>query len=490
MKMVKSLLLGSAAGMVAVAGAQAADLPVKAKPVEYVKICSLYGDGFYYIPGTDICIRVGGNVQSDYYYGGANNAGPQIYFGVAGEHDRTSFSSSNAGQWNTRHRGNFQVDTRMQTAYGTLRTFESLHVQNQNGSESFNIARAFIQFAGFTFGRTISFKDTPGTMGDAYFATLIRSDAHVDTGANGINQIAYTWDFGNGITLTGGADERTLKSLSNLSNAAITVGADPVTSREQETVPDPFLAFKINQAWGQFGVSGVARQNSAPYYTGTTPGFAACVGANTGTTFCDHPNDKWGGAVLSGIWINTPWGNGNQDHIGGYANFGIGYGAAAGNNLSSASFFGTGNQVALGWITDGVYTNGGQITQTTAWGVGAGYEHWFSPTFRVVPFATYSKVEYDNTVITSRAFCTGQGISVAANVACDPGYAYLVLGAHADWYPVKQLRLGVEMQYVAVQTAFNDQLVTINKVGSRPAGVYTAKDQGGIVGAFRARKDF
>ena len=53
MKMVKSLLLGSAAGLVAVAGAQAADLPVKAKPVEYVKICSIYGAGFFYIPGTD-----------------------------------------------------------------------------------------------------------------------------------------------------------------------------------------------------------------------------------------------------------------------------------------------------------------------------------------------------------------------------------------------------------------------------------------------------
>ncbi len=60
MKMVKSLLLGSAAGLVAIAGAQAADLPVKAKPVQYVKICSLYGVGFYYIPGTDMCIKVGG----------------------------------------------------------------------------------------------------------------------------------------------------------------------------------------------------------------------------------------------------------------------------------------------------------------------------------------------------------------------------------------------------------------------------------------------
>ena len=53
MKLVKSLILGSAAGLIAVGGAQAADLPVKAKAVEYVKICSLYGAGFYYIPGTE-----------------------------------------------------------------------------------------------------------------------------------------------------------------------------------------------------------------------------------------------------------------------------------------------------------------------------------------------------------------------------------------------------------------------------------------------------
>src|SRR5262249_9084841 len=61
MKMVKSLLLGTAAGLVAVAGAQAADYPVKGKAaaVQYVKICSLYGDGFYYIPGTDTCLKMG-----------------------------------------------------------------------------------------------------------------------------------------------------------------------------------------------------------------------------------------------------------------------------------------------------------------------------------------------------------------------------------------------------------------------------------------------
>ena len=70
MKMVKSLLLGAAAGFVAMTGAQAADLPVKAKPVQYVKICTLYGDGFYYIPGSDTCIKFSGYVRADYNWNG------------------------------------------------------------------------------------------------------------------------------------------------------------------------------------------------------------------------------------------------------------------------------------------------------------------------------------------------------------------------------------------------------------------------------------
>ena len=36
MKTIKSLVLGSAAALLAMGGAQAADLPVKAKAVEYV----------------------------------------------------------------------------------------------------------------------------------------------------------------------------------------------------------------------------------------------------------------------------------------------------------------------------------------------------------------------------------------------------------------------------------------------------------------------
>ena len=71
MKLVKSLLLGSAAALVAGAGAQAADLPArKAAPVEYVKVCDAYGAGFFYIPGTDTCIKVGGRVRADFAMSG------------------------------------------------------------------------------------------------------------------------------------------------------------------------------------------------------------------------------------------------------------------------------------------------------------------------------------------------------------------------------------------------------------------------------------
>src|SRR3978361_2203856 len=87
MKMVKSLLLGTAAGLVAMTGAQAADLPVKAKPVEYVKICSLYGEGFFYIPGTDTCLKIGGWVRAE----AVTNAGgsfSEFLSGAGGRNNR------------------------------------------------------------------------------------------------------------------------------------------------------------------------------------------------------------------------------------------------------------------------------------------------------------------------------------------------------------------------------------------------------------------
>ena len=87
MKMVKSLILGSAAGLIAMSGAQAADLPVKAKAVEYVRICSLYGAGFFYIPGTDTCIKLGGYLRVDTTFNGSIYDAP-AWSGDLGQHNR------------------------------------------------------------------------------------------------------------------------------------------------------------------------------------------------------------------------------------------------------------------------------------------------------------------------------------------------------------------------------------------------------------------
>jgi len=88
MKMVKSLILGSAAGLLAMSGAQAADLPVKAKAVEYVRICSLYGAGFYYIPGTDTCIKLGGYLRVDTTFNASSTQGAPAWSGDSGAGDR------------------------------------------------------------------------------------------------------------------------------------------------------------------------------------------------------------------------------------------------------------------------------------------------------------------------------------------------------------------------------------------------------------------
>src|SRR5450631_1522070 len=111
MTTIRGLLLGSGAVILASVGAQAADLPIKAKAVEYVRVCSLYGAGFYYIPGTDTCIKLGGYVRAETAlltnsnYGGA-------YSGQAGANNRLS------NNYQMRSREDLNIDTRTATEYG------------------------------------------------------------------------------------------------------------------------------------------------------------------------------------------------------------------------------------------------------------------------------------------------------------------------------------------------------------------------------------
>ena len=148
MKTIKSLLLGSAAAIVAIASAQAADLPVKAKAVEYVKVCSLYGAGFYYIPGTETCLKVGGFVRADYYVNNVQGSG----FTTVGVYNRAT------NYYATRARAAVTLDARSQTSYGTLRSYAQFGINSNNSglTTSAYIQLAYIQFAGFTFGNAVS----------------------------------------------------------------------------------------------------------------------------------------------------------------------------------------------------------------------------------------------------------------------------------------------------------------------------------------------
>jgi hypothetical protein len=482
MKMVKSLLLGSAAGMVAIAGAQAADLPVKAKPVQYVKICTLYGDGFYYIPGSDTCIKFSGYIRADYGYN-VTGARTVNYSGAAGAQDRTT------NNYSTRHRGSFSVDTRTQTAYGTLRTFQTHHMQNENGTESTNIARAFIQWGGFTFGRTVSFIDHEGSLGDSGMRSLHQSQQDSTTGANGTNQIAYTWQLGNGVTLNVGADERRVRSIANLSSpgsganpSGVTQGADPTSFRAGDNHPNPWVSLRVSQAWGRASVAVIANHNEASYYTTT----ASCAGGNTGTTLCGHPDDKWGWAVLSGTEIKLDMLSPGS-RIGGFFNYGVGATRYVASNLASPGLYGSGNTIAIGAVTDAAYINGSTIEQTTAWTTGGGFEYFWTRNFSSTVYGAYTEVSYNNTVLNNRWFC--QGTSAFNGVTCDPGFTYWSVGTHHDWFPLPGLRFAVDVLYANIESNMSGQTVALGtKVGARPSGLYTIKDIGITSVVFRAQR--
>ncbi len=94
----------------------------------------------------------------------------------------------------------------------------------------------------------------PGTPGDDTFKSLFQTQNQSDTGANGTNQIAYTWELGNGMTLNVGADERRTKAIANLSNNVTTVGTNPDHSVRPVSASDA-----VDQLRGQPSLGSVWR---------------------------------------------------------------------------------------------------------------------------------------------------------------------------------------------------------------------------------------
>ncbi|WP_426231924.1 porin [Pararhizobium sp. DWP3-4] len=173
---IKSLLLGSAAALAAVSGAQAADAIVAAEPepMEYVRVCDAFGTGYFYIPGTETCLKIGGYVRFQTNFGR-----DQVQKGA--------FAGNGSSSWDTFTRGQLQFDAKNDTELGTL---ESTIVLQTNADAAGNSDSTFLDtasfaIAGFKFGYYYSWWDD-GIAGE--------TDALATNTL--FNSISYTYDGG------------------------------------------------------------------------------------------------------------------------------------------------------------------------------------------------------------------------------------------------------------------------------------------------------
>lgn len=221
----KSILLGAAAAAAAATGAQAADLPVAPEPVDYVRVCDAFGTGFFYIPGTETCLRVSGRVRADFYFndfGDSNNSWDQ----------RTDTGTS------TRARGYIRLDARTNTEYGLVRAYVDTYFTADSGSStSTTLDKAFIQFGSFTFGRTASFFDY--YTGNAFNKL---SQVWSDKGSTWV--AAYTAAFGNGVSATLSVEDGTYRQVGTVGHRA----------------PDLVANLRVDQGWGSAQLMGALHE--------------------------------------------------------------------------------------------------------------------------------------------------------------------------------------------------------------------------------------
>jgi Porin subfamily len=179
---IKSLLLGSAAALVAVSGARAADA-VMAEPeaVEYVRVCDAYGAGYFYIPGTETCLQIAGRVRY------------QINFD---NHDNG---------WRKQAQGLLKFTAKSDTELGTLTSYIEMEANRLSGTPvfiqnlsngdittngGFLLAHAWIQLGGLKMGYS-----------DTLFDGGINGEFD-SFGGSGIHFLGYTFSSGNGFTFT------------------------------------------------------------------------------------------------------------------------------------------------------------------------------------------------------------------------------------------------------------------------------------------------
>ena len=547
MKMVKSLVLGSAATLVAMGGAQAADLPVKAKAVEYVKVCSLYGAGFWYIPGTDTCIKLGGYLRAEV----AVNTN-SVYDGqtasVAGARNRLS------NDFTARAREDLNIDTRTATEYGVVRTYFDATFSWTTGSYSGNPANpgatvyqalggggtvspavapqnaspgavaggslgmyyAYIQFAGFTMGKAVSQFSTPWTN---YPANNIDGLPGGGGSVTGVTQFSYTAQFGNGVSATVSAQDPTVYnqvavanlSTGSLSAANLVAGTFGVSDYGGTRAPDLVGMVRVDQAWGLFQASVALHDNHAAYYGFGSNGGTAGLAGLSGTEALGHPDDKWGWAGQLAVSINNiPTGAGDTLNLTGvYTNGASRYNFQDLMATNYLMYGGTGipgayQSLGIAGLSDSVFITGGSQQLTTTYGFRGGYTHNWDPFWNTSVYGAWAAVRYNDTA--KNLLCVGPGLG-ANGVAlaglgsalstgvggCNPDFNYAVVGTVTRWTPVKNLTFSADLAYTMLDQKFasGSTFTAPAAVGvAKPGAVYELKDQSSLVLLLRAQRNW
>ncbi len=499
--LMRHFIIGSAASLLTIGAAQAADLPLKAKAVEYVKVCSLYGAGFYYIPGTDTCIKLGGYTRAEVAFNASGMTATPAWNKDAGQGNRLK------NDYIFRSRQDLNIDTRTATDYGVVRTYFDAVFTWTSGDAiaggTLGVYFAFIQFAGFTFGKAVSQFSAPwnGTPGNIT-SNLIGGD-DVSTG---INQISYTAQFGNGVSGTISLEDqsqyRQAQGVSGLINvngtgsdnnaASWLAGAGPGTNKAVPTsyvagtqMPDIVGQLRVDQAWGLFQVAAAAHQIRASYY-------------NPSNETTGHPSDKYGYAVMAALSLkNLPTGAGDSINIDAtYADGAIRYviGGTSPNNFSmfgDTGLVNTYQSLAIGSAVDGVFGTNTGIYTTKAWGIRGAFNHNWTPNWTTSVFGSYSSVDFGGT--GGALYTSGLRNVVGGTFTGNPNFDIIQIGTRTAWTPVKNLTFTGEVMWTKLDQNYSGVTDNVNAGGTKPtSGIrsYEFKDQDTWTGVIRAQRNF
>lgn len=345
MKM-KSLLLG-AAGMLAATGVQAADLPVAPEPVDYVRVCDAFGAGFFYIPGTETCLRIGGRVRAEYRFWGDDGHAAGGAFGVRGPRGRDN------DRFTTRARAYLRMDARTNTEFGLLRTFIDVWWTSDTYAGTgagTTLWRAFIQWGGLTAGRTQSFFDF--YLGDTYESVFDQSLSDTVT-----NVLAYTAAFGNGFSATVSIEDGVRRRYTILPLFAVGLP----DAYGAHWWPDLVGNVRVDQGWGSAQIMGALHD------------------VRDGVGPVDDSEVGW--AIAAGVTFNLPM-------------------IGAGDSISLQAAYSDGavsyaSPSVDGWVPafDAVRRPGGRLSTTQAWSIGGGFTHFWMPGLSSGVTVTYLDVD-------------------------------------------------------------------------------------------------